>query len=405
MRILMVAPGTRGDVTPMAGLGNSLQQHGLNVAIAANPEYESVVSQAGLEFRSLPGSMTSLVNPSKAEGAAKGTNLRGYMRELTNYMDSAASGTLAAADFNPDVIFANSVAPFAYDLAEALNVPAIGAHLQPVAASSAYPPVTLGLSRSLGSVGNKLLGSLMTASKAPYDGPCARVRGELGLAKRSRAASERLRNKANAPVLHGFSETVVPRPADWRTGLTLAGYWWPAEDQTWEPPQFLQDFLDDGPPPVFFGFGSANASDPTLLLDAARKAGVRAIFQGSGSIAEPDAISVGALPHEWLFPRMTAVVHHGGAGTTGAGLRAGVPTIAVPIFTDQPFWGARIAALGAGPTPIPFKKLTVDSLANALTEVKSTPSFRQSTQGIAQKLAAEDSTAPVVSLLQTLEGL
>jgi sterol 3beta-glucosyltransferase len=150
MRILMVTPGTRGDVAPMAGLGSRLRALGFDVAIAANATYAPlVVTTAGCEHRELPGDMSHLVSPAPPGEKATGADLRRYLRELGDYFDLAATGTLAPAEAGADVILANPIAPYAYDVAEALGIPAIGAHLQPTESSAAYPPVVLGTARSL----------------------------------------------------------------------------------------------------------------------------------------------------------------------------------------------------------------------------------------------------------------
>ncbi|MGP9504360.1 glycosyltransferase [Specibacter sp. AOP5-B1-6] len=400
MRVLMITPGTRGDVAPMAGLGSRLQAMGLDVAIGANAAYSSLVTAAGCEYRELPGDMSHLVSPAAPGKKPTGADLRRYMSELGDYMELAATGTLAAAEAGADVIMANAISPYAYDVAEALGIPVLGAHLQPTEPSAAYPPVVLGSARSLGPVGNKLLGSLISAGKAPYDAPSARIRQVLGLPERARSASDRTRRKANSPVLHGISPTVFPRPADWRSGLTMTGYWWPDGEPGWQPPAELVEFLADGPPPVFIGFGSSAALDADFMLDVARRAGVRAVLQGVQGVSGPEALSIGAVPHDWLFPQMAAVVHHAGAGTSAAGLRAGVPTVSVPIYTDQPFWAARITALGAGPKPVPYKALSAERLAIAITQAIATPAYAAHARQLAAALATEDGTAPVEAALR-----
>ncbi|GAA1130718.1 glycosyltransferase [Arthrobacter flavus] len=157
---------------------------------------------------------------------------------------------------------------------------------------------------------------------------------------------------------------------------------------------------------MFIGFGSSAALDAEFMLDAARRAGVRAVLQGVQGVSGPNAISIGAVPHEWLFPQMAAVVHHAGAGTAGAGtaaagLRAGVPTVSVPIYTDQPFWAARITSLGAGPQPVPYKKLNTERLADAITQATTTPAYAARARQLAAKLATEDGTASVATALRT----
>ncbi|WP_309076349.1 glycosyltransferase [Paenarthrobacter sp.] len=402
MRVLMVAPGTRGDVAPMAGLGSSLQGLGYEVAIAANPAYAPLVVESGCEFRPLPGDLTKLITqPAPGTKASSGSVLT-FWRKLTDYMDNAATGTLAAAEAGADVILANSVAPYAYDIAEAMGIPVLGAHLQPTEPSAAYPPVIMNSARSLGAWGNKIIGERAAAGPAPYDAPSARLRKELGLGKLSRAVGERRRRKAEATILHGISPSVLPRPADWHTGLVMAGYWWPVMKPDWQPPTDLVDFLADGTPPVFVGFGSSAHIDPALVLGATRQAGVRAVVQGAEGALGTDAIGVGSVPHEWLFPQMAAVVHHAGAGTTAAGFRAGVPAVGVPVYPDQPLWASRIASIGAGPQPIPYKKLTPERLGDAITEAVSTPSYARRAAEVAAAMAAEDGTVPVVEALRNL---
>ncbi|WP_159704510.1 glycosyltransferase [Arthrobacter sp. 18067] len=402
MRVLMVTPGTRGDVAPMAGLGSRLQVLGYEVAIAANPAYAPLVVESGCEFRPLPGDLTELIRQPAPEAKAPPGSLRSFWRKLSEYMDDAATGTLAAAEAGTDVILANSVAPYAYDIAEAFGIPAIGAHLQPTEPSAAYPPVLMNSARSLGAWGNKIIGERAAAGPAPYDAPSARLRKSLGLGKQSRASGERRRRKAQATILHGISPSVLPRPADWHAGLIMAGYWWPVMRPDWRPPADLLDFLADGPPPVFVGFGSSAHIDPGFILEATRRAGTRAVVQGVEGVLGDDAIGVGSIPHEWLFPRMAAVVHHAGAGTAAAGLRAGVPTVGIPVYTDQPLWASRIASLGAGPLPIPYKKLTPERLGDAIAEAASTPSYAQRAAEVASSIALEDGTAPVVEALRNL---
>lgn len=188
----------------------------------------------------------------------------------------------------------------------------------------------------------------------------------------------------------------------------MAGYWWPAVKPEWQPPTDLVDFLSDGPPPVFVGFGSSAHVDPAFILEATRRAGVRAVvqgvegLQGAEGVLGDDAIGVGSIPHEWLFPQMAAVVHHAGAGTTAAGFRAGVPAIGVPVYTDQPLWASRIASLGVGPQPLPYKKLTPERLGEAITEAVGTASYAQRAAEVAAAIAMEDGTAPVVQVLRNL---
>ncbi|WP_417218040.1 glycosyltransferase [Arthrobacter sp.] len=401
MRILMVAPGTRGDVAPLTGLGAALtRDHRFDVSLAANPAYRELAIGSGARFHALDGDMSALVSPAAPGTKPRPVDIRRYLAELTAYLDHAATGTLAAAQAGADLILANGISPYAYDIGEALGIPVIGAHLQPLESSSAHPPMALGLARSLTGPGNRLLGTLMAAARAPYDRPSARIRSELGLPPRSRRASEALRRRHRSPILHGFSPSVVPRPRDWHAGLETTSYWWPHVDPGWTPEPRLVEFLAAGPPPVFIGFGSTAAHDTQFMLDVASRAGVRAVLQGAEGVDTAHVLGIGDVPHAWLFPRMAAAVHHAGAGTTAAALRAGIPSVGVPVFTDQPFWAARVHALGAGPAPVPYAKATVGAVASAVAAAIRTPSFAERARHLAGLIAREDGVAPVVRAIR-----
>jgi UDP:flavonoid glycosyltransferase YjiC (YdhE family) len=398
----MITPGTRGDVAPAAGLGARLRAAGHEVTVAANAPYAGVVAAAGCRWHELPGDLRPIVDLTPAEGRPPPAGIRAYLRHLAEYMDLAADGTLAAASAGADVVLVNSVAPFGCDLAEGLGVPSAGLFLQPVQPSSAYPPVVLGSSRGFGPLGNRLAGLAVRAAPAPSDRACARVRRDLGLPPESRRAAQRRRRRAGWPTFHGFSPAVVPRPRDWPPELSMAGYWWPAPSDGWQPPPALADFLAAGPPPVFVGFGSTGALDGDLVVAAVRRAGVRAVVQGGPTAPGDDLFAAGDVPHDWLFPRTAAVVHHGGAGTTAAGLRAGVPAVIVPRYTDQPFWARRVSALGAGPAPLRHRRLTADTLATAIRAAVTKPDYLRNARAISAHLEAEDGALPVLAWLDRL---
>ena len=203
---------------------------------------------------------------------------------------------------------------------------------------------------------------------------------------------------------------MVPRPADWPATVHVTGYWWPARPPRWQPPDQLVDFLAAGPPPVFVGFGSMTPTHDRLhdvVAAAVKRAGVRAVVQSGWAGLRPagdDILLVGDLPHDWLFPRTAAVVHHAGAGTTGAGLRAGVPAVPVPVLLDQPFWADRLHRLGVAPQPLPLHELTADTLTDALRSCLDRPTYRDRATELARRVRADDGAAVVLSLITQLAG-
>jgi UDP:flavonoid glycosyltransferase YjiC (YdhE family) len=207
------------------------------------------------------------------------------------------------------------------------------------------------------------------------------------------------------PVFYGFSDAVIRRPADWSRSLRVTGYWWPSRAPGWRPPPDLQQFLDAGPAPVFVGLGSRNLGDPArvaaVIRSALHRAGLRGVVQTgwAGLSLDDDIITIGETPHEWLFPRMAAVAHHCGAGTTAAGLRAGVPTVGIPVLADQPFWASRLVALGASPASIPFGRLSADRLADALSATVRDDGFGHRARRLSHALNSDDGAGQVARAL------
>ncbi len=208
------------------------------------------------------------------------------------------------------------------------------------------------------------------------------------------------------------SPHVVPSPGDPRTVTT--GYWVEAADPHYVAPPGLAAFLNDGDPPVYLGFGSMPTADPAALFatmtGALADAGRRGVVHGSWGGWQPDQVPHGVLlldgaPHDWLFPRTAGVVHHGGAGTTGSAVRAGVPQLAVPHMGDQPYWGRRIAALGLGPAPIRRHLLRVGNLSAALTQLTTDGAFAERSARLAEAVRGEDGVARAVETLTARWGL
>ncbi|MFJ8696405.1 glycosyltransferase [Streptomyces roseolilacinus] len=412
MRVLITAAGSRGDVAPYTGVGARLREAGHEVVLAAPEEFAGLVEGTGPAFHALP------VDPrgggAGAPGPGGGSGGTGELiRRARAFLGDLGDGLVRAAEAHrPDVLLlSTTTAPLGWHVAEATGVPSLGAYLQPVAPTREFPPV-VGGGRPLGRWGNRAAGrlSLRVVDRVHADA-VRELRHRLGLPPATGRAVRRRVEESGWPVLHGFSEVLVPRPADWRPGLEVAGAWWPHVPADAELPDAVEDFLRAGPPPVFVGFGSMGGGQGERLGEVAvralRLAGVRGVVQAGWaglSASDGDALLVGDVPHALLLPRTAAVVHHAGAGTTTAALRAGVPSVPVPFTADQPFWARRVAAIGAGTAAVPAAGLTAGRLAEAIRAALDGASYGRAAAAAARRLAREDGAAAVVRGVEAAAG-
>jgi sterol 3beta-glucosyltransferase len=417
MRICILALGSRGDVQPYVALARGLDVAGHQTVVCAAPAFQSFVESNGVEFASFDtGDPQALIHsPEGREVFQSSRNpfamMRGLMRLLEPVLEKgytdACQVTLGA-----DAILASPGAlPIAHSLREARGIPFGGAFLQPGHPTRAFgswlfPDVPDWLPFG---------GSLRRGSyRATWHILFRIVRGAndaarrhvLGLGPAANPFSAMVRERW--PMLYGFSPAVVPRPTDWGSELDVTGYWFLDRPADWTPTRELREFLAAGPAPICVGFGSMPSDDPekmtSLFTAAFERAGTRGILlTGWGGLVSanlPETIlALDGAPHDWLFPRVAAVVHHGGAGTTAAALRAGTPALVVPFIADQRFWGRRVTALGAGLGPLSRRRLSVEKLAALLRELVGNPSYRAHARHIARQLAREDGVARAVAAL------
>ncbi|QIS13189.1 glycosyltransferase [Nocardia arthritidis] len=375
--------------------------------MTATPDLVDEIAACRLEVRPVdfaPDHEIDLDKPAKA--AMELLSPKGMRRLGENLL-------AALADVPADVLLLSPFAELAgHPLAEARNIPSIGVRLQPLSTTSAFPPSLLG-AWSAGPAVNRGAGRFATAMfDRIYGKTIAGFRDRLGLPRVAQRSLRRRRTNAEWPVLHGFSPSVVPRPGDWRPGLTVTGYWWPRRPIGWEPPGELVSFLESGSPPVFFGLGSLmlSKSQTTHVSELVRQAlhtvGVRGVVQAGGAglhVRDDTVITIGAVPHDWLFGKVATVAHSCGAGTTAAGLRAGLPTVAIPSpGGDQPFWARRLHELGVSPATLPRPKLTAERLARAIDTALTEPSHRTHAEQLATRIAEEDGAAAVVAKVEEL---
>lgn len=215
---------------------------------------------------------------------------------------------------------------------------------------------------------------------------------------------------AALPMLNCYSAAVIPPPLDWEAATHQAGYCFLDTANSFSPPTGLQDFLDEDPKPFYVGFGSMILRDPQQLVQkiilALSATGQRAVLcAGWGDIGQSDLpasiFRVKEIPHDWLFPKVVAAIHHAGAGTTAATLRAGTPSIAVPFFADQPVWAKLLEQLGVSPATHPRLGLKSDRLAVSIQTLLEDNSFQEKAQQIQKQIEAEDGVANAVLAIES----
>ncbi|WP_425418136.1 nucleotide disphospho-sugar-binding domain-containing protein [Oricola indica] len=419
MKALIITYGSRGDVQPYLALALGLKESGHEVVLATSERFRAFVEEHGLRYGHMSDDLLAIIDTDKGKDLLeKGSSIVQVVKssiEMSRQIAPMQRALMAeswevARDFGPDIIVYHSKAVAAPHIAEKLGIPCVHATPIPMFLPTRAFRFTVLPDWKLGGWYNR-------ASYWPILFLTNRVLGRYTRDFRKRLDLppvrsfdiRRMSDGSDIPILHGHSEAVLPRPADWPDSAHVTGYWFLDAEKDWTPPSQLTAFLEAGPPPVYVGFGSMAGRDPQrlahIVVDALQEAGLRGVMaSGWGGLKTgelPDTIlQIDEAPHAWLLPRMAAVVHHGGAGTTAAGLRAGKPTVIVPFFADQPFWGGLVHEIGAGPKPLGQKKLTAAKLAGALREATGSQEIAETAARIGEEIRAEHGVANAVALIE-----
>ena len=422
MKVLIVTLGSRGDVQPYVALGKGLKNAGHEVTVCTSTLFQSFITEQGIHYGHMNNQLMQLMDSDMGRDAMENTNnLWGTIRtnmKLFSQVKSMYRQTLqdvwqTTQTVEPDVLILASKAAFmAESIADKQKIPLVIALPFPQFVPTAQSPAMGFPDWPLGRWYNRLTYWIVHTAIGLYGGiPNEFRRKVLQLPPKPRGIN--LLHRADGspiPVLHGYSQHVVPRPTDWPESAHVNGYWFLDQQDSWQPPEDLKTFLDAGEPPIYIGFGSISGSHPQRLakvvieaLQATHQRGILATGWGglqTGGLPKT-VFQLDQAPHDWLFPKVSAVIHHGGAGTTAAGLRAGRPTLICPFFGDQPFWGKQIYTLGVGPEPIPQKQLTTDKLAVAIHELVANATMRHNAEALGEKIRAEDGVGNTIAILET----
>lgn len=409
MRTMIVAIGSTGDVAPYLGIARHLADAGHDVTVATHEASRLAAESVGLRVHGLPMDPRALLTEEAAARIRRGgsraartvaASFAPWVRPLAAAVDDAADGA--------DLMLLSTLAWTGLYSADARGIPAVRLHLQPLEPTREFAPATSGLG-SLGPVANRLLAvAVARAMTGPYLDVADELRARHGLPRWTRR-QHRAFLARERPTLHGFSPRVVPRPRDWPAGAEVVGYWTPPPLPQWSPDRALEEFVAAGPPPVYIGFGSTSPAPRDRLGEvvarAIQRAGVRAVVDAGWSdlqLGGDRVHRVAGVDHRWLFPRVAAAVHHGGAGTTGAAVLAGVPSVTVPVALDQPFWARRLHALGVAPAPVPARRLTGEALGAAIVVATSSTSMAEQCRSLGVAVRREDPFGAVLDAVRRL---
>lgn len=410
-RITVLAFGSRGDVQPFIALAYHLHQAGVRVRIAANEDFAALIQSYGLDYVSLGSNVQAMVNTPEGQAMIHTGNtitaLRYFMTQAQRHVDAVQWAAWQACQ-ESDALIYSGIAMSGAPIAEKLGIPSM-----PVFMIPAYPtrhlPVPQGNLPNWPVLNAAFYEIFLEICWLLFRNSINRFRTRrLGLLPEP-WGYKHLLTDPRTPILLAYSEHILPRPADWPAHIHICGYWFLPPPPNWTPPDDLVTFLEAGSPPIYIGFGSMadrNAEAKTrAILEAITQTGQRAILvKGWGGLDSAELpkniFMIDSIPHAWLFDYVSMVIHHGGAGTTAAGLRAGIPNILIPHFADQFFWGHRIHQLGVGPCPIPAKKLNAYKLANAIQICLNDSSIKERAALLGKKIQSENGLEYAATLME-----
>jgi UDP:flavonoid glycosyltransferase YjiC (YdhE family) len=403
LRVAILTIGSRGDVQPTLALGRALQADGHTVTIGTHAEFKPFVEKAGLAHATLAGDPKALMSLCVSNGMFTPSFIREALANFGTFIDELLRSALAVVKSTDAQLIIQAPTVFAgAHIAEALRIPLINWFTMPHTPTAAFPhPFAVSQVPLATDVYNRAsFEAVRHALWQPLAGRLNKFRVEIGLKPLPRSVGPTIND--GVPMIYCFSRHLVPKPNEWPSTVSIAGFFFEetaAGAPAFVPPKPLADFLAAGPPPIYVGFGSITGIDDVdaffeKVLQAVALSKQRCILLtgwanlGGGKPLPANVFVLESVPHDWLFPQCAAVVHHGGAGTLAAGLRAGMPTICVAFFADQFFWAACVSSLGAG-FSFEAAKLDAQQLGAAMLDAATNPDIKRRAVAIGQKIAAE----------------
>jgi sterol 3beta-glucosyltransferase len=416
MKVCIVASGSRGDVQPTVALAAALAARGHETRLVAPKNFGALAEGRGFAFHPMPIDVAAMasdpVHDILVSGRGSPLAFIRWSREWWRAMVYPIACAILEGGESAECVVATGIADtLGGMLAERLGAPCIHAWWAPMfpARDFLFDTAETPLPHLPGWVNRAAVLAFEQAVWIAMRGSYRASHALYGLSPPGWTPPLRKAVARGEPLLLAYSGALLPRSREWPANVEPTGWWFLDAGANWTPPAALERFLADGPPPVYVGFGSMLFADRAVTvaatLGALERVGARAIISaGWGGLTREDLPStVFALeeaPHDWLFPRMAAIVHHGGAGTTGATLRAGKPSVVTPFIVDQFAWGRLLAGHGLAPAPLPHRTLTTEALAAALTQALSDVDMRAKAAKTGERVRAEDGLAHAVAVIE-----
>ncbi|GAB1539905.1 glycosyltransferase [Scytonema sp. NUACC21] len=400
MKITIVTWGSAGDIVPYIALSLGLQRAGHTVQLATNNLHQEIVSSYGINYVSINPSNEEAEYPPPMHHTFRSILYQSKL--LRVYEESVLPECWRVCQDAEAIIFGEGAHPI-YEIVEKLGVPSYAAFAQPHHQTNAFPVPYMPCRFHMGGTYNWLSYSLFDQlCWQLFQQPLNRWRQKsLNLSPLPPwSGIMRRMHQQQTPCLYSYSPSVLPKPSDWSDWLYVTGYWFLDRPTDWQPPASLVNFLADGAPPIYISNNmNRRFLNKEIVLKVLALTGHRIIVQSLDNDTElPEEIFniTEWIPHEWLFPQVAVIVHHGGCGTTMSSLHAGVPTIIIPSISDQFFWGSRVAKLGLGPTPILQKQLSAKRLASAILAAITDKEMQERAAVMGKRIQAENGVTRAV---------
>lgn len=406
-KFCLLTIGSRGDVQPYIALALGLMKDGHQVAIVTHDDFKEWVEGYGIEHRQAGGDPAALMKLSVDHAMFSPGFFKESLGHFRTWLDDLLKDAWEACQ-DADILIESPSAMAGIHIAEALHIPYMRAFTMPWTRTSKYPHAFMVPAVEMGPGYN--YSSFVIFDNIIWKATSAQINPWRKKMLNLEATDMSKLSQTKVPFMYNFSPSIVPKPLDWHDDIAITGYWNLANSDTdWSPPDDLQTFMDDAKandkPLVYIGFGSITVPDPNgmtrNIIKAVDKADVRAIIakgwsskgadedddQGDAPEFSSNCYPVDKIPHGWLFPKIQAALHHGGAGTVGASLTAGLPTLIKPWFGDQYFWASRVTHLGVG---LKVSSLDVDVLADSLDKATRDTVMIERASMIGEKIRRED---------------